>query len=562
MGLRIFLIFGVLIVAGVIVPTQNAVAQVLLPGYNGLTGHIGAWPEQPPPTPGGQYRMDGWGVSFYSSVYPVKPGLDDWTQLGWGTWMTANAYEDANGDWNPVPDESEFCSPGAAVPSLFQSIEGGVGTWGNVQYPIALPMYMIGATADCYNLMIGGPAYRAGGDTALDGEELYFAQLSNRLLVPPGPMLFESPTQPALFGTGWIALPIIPANASPYGIPTGPNNWTLFFNSANFKGPLGFLTPAFWTSLAHDPDNSGDSVGYGFDSRTNWGKAVALEVGFTNAFSATDGQGKAYRRVPRLTFGINANNEALLMQDYKSYYKGAIWGAVEGWVNGGPAPTNMDAAAIWDAAMTSPDGGLQMIDSDTIGIDYGTTLESAVFGTGGGGSTFGLKWDGTLEAGVLPEYYEHIDGVWTPVAAAQVPAETTLIEQVFPKMSVGTTPTLDTTPGSPWEESGWAAGPFSVALGNGTVVDYVWYHFIDQPALARLPLSVAVKTKLQAWAESVHQTGVNGLTIPPPSSGQLASLDAGQLVTPPPGLGQGYVPIAIAMRFAPMIFSSGFEGEQ
>ena len=56
--------------------------------------------------------------------------------------------------------------------------------------------------------------------------------------------------------------------------------------------------------------------------------------------------------------------------------------------------------------------------------------------------------------------------------------------------------------------------------------------------------------KFQAWAETVHDQGTNGLTIPPPSSGELVSLDGGQLVTPPAGLERGYVPIAIGQRDA------------
>ncbi len=37
----------------------------------------------------------------------------------------------------------------------------------------------------------------------------------------------------------------------------------------------------------------------------------------------------------------------------------------------------------------------------------------------------------------------------------------------------------------------------------------------------------------------------------PPSSGALASFDSGLLVTPPPGLQYGYVPIVTSQRLAP-----------
>src|SRR5204863_489595 len=169
------------------------------------------------------------GISMYSSIQPVKPGKDDWTQLGWGTWLQANPYENASGAFDPVPKNSDgssvnFC-PQTERPINFQSIEGGVGSWGNVTMPVVSTMFTIQATANCYGSGVTGPAYGSTG--ALASNDVYFAQLNKRLLIPPGPIVFENPTVPSIFGIGWIALPIIPANSSPYGIATGANSWTL-----------------------------------------------------------------------------------------------------------------------------------------------------------------------------------------------------------------------------------------------------------------------------------------------------------------------------------------------
>ena len=123
---------------------------------------------------------------------------------------------------------------------------------------------------------------------------------------------------------------------------------------------------------------------------------------------------------------------------------------------------------------------------------------------------------------------------------------------------------ISTTPAAALEPySAAAAGPFSTHLGNGSVVDYVWYRFVDQPAISRLGLSDEQKAGLQAWAESLHDQGTDGLTIPPPTSGQLVSLDSELIVTPPPGLSRGYVPIAIGQRESTnKVFSSGFEAPE
>lgn len=545
-----------LLAAALAGPAAAADDTALPLSFNGLSGYFHSFPDWAPPNP--DYRHDGWGVSYYTSVHPVKPDVDDWTQLGTTTWTTPNRYEDADGNTSPYPDEEHFCSPGSTVPSMLASIEGGIGTWGSVAYPTDRPMFMVAATGDCYNHMHGGPAYLAGGNAVLEPEDLYFAQLSNRLLLPPTPLLFEMPAEPELFGMGWIALPIIPANASPYGIPTGPNNWTLFINSANFKGPVGFFTPAFWTALAHDPANSGDSVGYGLDVRNGVSGLAALEVGFTPSFNATDAQGDEYRRVPRLTFAADANRRAVLLQDFRRYGKTALWDGVAGWIDGGEAPAGIHQPGVWNSTFADLTELMTMLDPDRTPVHYGATVQATQFTTAGGGAVFGLQWDGSLESGVLPEYYRKVDGTWRPVAKAEVPAETRLTEQTFPKMEAQGTPPLDIGPGSPWAKSTWAAGPFRAALGSDTVVDYVWYRFTDQPAIARLPLAPAMRAKLQTWAESVHQAGVDGLTIAPPSSGALATLDPAQIVTPPAGMETGYVPIAIA-QWPERIFASGFE---
>src|SRR5205085_6347758 len=306
-------------------------ATVIEPALNGLTGYFHVAPSWSRET-----RTDGWGMSMYSAIYPLKPGMDALTQLGWGTWMVANPHEDENGNPSPVPKNPDgsaksFC-PDARLSDSFQSNEGGMGSWGNVQYPVASPMFAIAATADCYENGVGGPAFRPSGVAPLDRESLYFAQLSNRMLLPPGPMTFEPVEQASLFGYGWIALPIIPANASPYGIPTGTNTWTLFFNAANFKGPVGFFTPAFWTAI-NRTQTPPLSIGYGFDTRNNVGGSLAMEIGFTLAFTATGGDGVEYRRVPRLTFGADGNGRATLAQDFKRYFKGAIWNQFAAWFN-------------------------------------------------------------------------------------------------------------------------------------------------------------------------------------------------------------------------------------
>lgn len=133
--------------------------------------------------------------------------------------------------------------------------------------------------------------------------------------------------------------------------------------------------------------------------------------------------------------------------------------------------------------------------------------------------------------------------------ALGVPRTTWLVDQVFPALSRSSFPGVNQSPGSPWEPARWAAGPFTATLADGSAVDYVWYRFVDQPAIARLGLGASQLDKLQQFAASLHEHwGVAGPSLAMPSSGTLATLDPAQIVTPPAGLENGYVPIVIRQR--------------
>ena len=95
-----------------------------------------------------------------------------------------------------------------------------------------------------------------------------------------------------------------------------------------------------------------------------------------------------------------------------------------------------------------------------------------------------------------------------------------------------------------WTIPGPAAGPFQARLDNGMVVTYHWYRFRDQPALQYADLTEAELSKLQTVAEKIHQAWtIDGSYLAEPTMGTLADVDPALLVTPPPGMEVGYVPI-------------------
>ena len=75
------------------------------------------------------------------------------------------------------------------------------------------------------------------------------AQLSPWLLWPPDGLNLKQGTCGQLFGYGYLALPLTQPKSTNAGkkVPTGNHCWTLFLNTRNFKGPLAFFTPYFWS---------------------------------------------------------------------------------------------------------------------------------------------------------------------------------------------------------------------------------------------------------------------------------------------------------------------------
>jgi hypothetical protein len=505
--------------------------------YDGLTGYLTASANGGAPPAGYTY-----GVSFYSTVSTLQAGPTSGTQLGWGSWI--------------IPDNRTFNQPlcpvgtyardhwperGPSYRDVYQTIEGGVGEWVSEMFPTSVPKFRVNGTADCYSHQIASTGWDFG-PTALPADQLGLAQLSNRLLTPPDGLVLLGGASATVMGYGWIALPLIPAYTSPLGVPTGDQSWTLFLRAANFTGPVVLYTPEIWSAI-NAVDATG--TGRGEDARPAYNNGVALEIGGTPRYTGRAVNGTEYARIPRMTFATDASGHAPLIGDLQYYSKQAIWDQVAAAIQNGTAPAGFDAGGVFTPSLASPGAGLSLGgDPVTLGAVFGST----VVPSGGGSGALGMTWSG-LEEGVLPEYYRHAGSAWVPVSADAVPAETGLEHLTFPPAPRGSFPPLDLTTGTPWDPSHWAAGPFSVALSDGSSVQYVWYRFVDQPAIARLGLADSVRQRLQdfvaAWQAA---SGTQGMTIAAPSSGTLASLDPALLVSPPAGLEQGYVPIVISQQ--------------
>ena len=140
-----------------------------------------------------------------------------------------------------------------------------------------------------------------------------------------------------LFGYGYLPLPLAQAKSTTAGtnVPTGDQCWTLLLNTRNFKGPIAFFTPYFWSRAAvEDPRLSGLLL----DSRpTNLNRAVQMETQHVPSAQATDAKGETYARIAPTRFPSGPNGDSAVMHRITSYNKHALWDDVKTWFKGGAA---------------------------------------------------------------------------------------------------------------------------------------------------------------------------------------------------------------------------------
>jgi hypothetical protein len=484
------------------------------------------------------------GFSMYVAAWPLLknyPGQDFQSGL-FGTWMFSQ-YD------GPKPDK------------IYSDIEGGLGWWRDTRFATETPKFIMGGVALNFVEWANGPGAGKGRDWKKPAGHYAIAQLSPWVLWPPDGLNLKQGTNGELFGYGYLPLPLTAAKTTTAGknVPTGNHSWTLFLNTGNFKGPVAFFTPYFWSKPTLDKPNFGGLFLDAKPSEPN--KAVQMETQHVPAFTATDAKGDSYARVAPTRFPGKSDADLPLIHRITAYEKGALWDGVQKWFDGGkPASGKIDPAAAGVHTFKGGGGATWRIYSPNTERDKRAPLAWNSFATPAAldDHTYGYKWakDSTTKADslvTLPEYYrlekdKKDKERWAVVSAADVPVETGLAKAEFPK-KVGPDRRPYVTPDeqdSSWKKPGPAAGPFEAKLGDGSVVTYHWYRFADQPALLNADMTALERESLQKRVEMLHREWTKDREyLPPPTVGKLANLDPAVLVTPPKGMEIGYVPIVV-----------------
>ena len=485
------------------------------------------------------------GFSMYVAAWPLLkeyPGHRFQTGL-FGTWMFAQ-YD------GPPPEK------------MYSDIEGGLGWWRDTRFPTETPKFIMGGVAQNFSEIANGPAHGKG--TWENPKGLYgVAQLSPWLLFPIDGLNLKQGTCGELFGYGYLPMPLTKPKATTAGkdVPIGDNCWTLFLNTNNFKGPVCFFLPHFWSrSAIVEPRLKGLTL----DSRPSQpNRALQMETQYVPSVQAVDAKGETYARIAPTSFPRSANDESIVVHRITSYTKKALWDSVQTWFEGGAeASGSIDPQAAILHTFPGNGGSTWQIYVPPIAKEKKVPIVWKSFATpiAQDPTTFGYRWDyqwvaktdskdGTLAT--LPEYFRLVPDEkkpqWVPVKVADVPAETGLAQFRFerPKEKRPEPYTTPDDPKSCWKKPGPKAGPFQAKLGDGSVVTYYWYRFADQPALFNADLTDAEREAMQARVEKLHRSWKKDREyLAPPSVGKLADLDTACIVTPPAGLEIGFVPIA------------------
>lgn len=500
----------------------------------------------------------GSGFSIYASVWSLFETYPnpDFFQTGLvSAWMT------------PQPTGNEPTDD-----FFYNTIEGGLGWWIDTRFAHEAPKFIMGGVSNGFYSWANGPG--AGQADIIDGYRdwsaqngmLDIAQLSPHLLWPPDGLNMSMANNGEFLGYGYLPLPFTEEMSVTNGanITTGDQSWTLFLNTANFKGPIAFFLPTFWTKPVLE---NLSLEGLFLDTRPSDPlSSFGIETATLPTVHSVDNDGTKYVKALPTLYPISAANESILLNRPIVYSRAALWDKVDSWFNGGPIATTVFTQE-----------GQQEVIFDTQRMDGAAYFESFVSTDPGGDESFeyaieaylkpfvkdrhswGLQFDTTLvEAsnGVFktPSYFRlndiSIEG--EPISEEQIPVETGLAPYEFETNTAEPLPYLTPLetdcpwydPEGVWLNPGPISGPFHVDLEDGSTLTYYWYKFIDQPAVLAANLPDGQRQLLQQRIELIHtHWGKTNEYIPNPSIGNLARLDPGLMVNPPEGFEIGYVPI-------------------
>ncbi len=322
------------------------------------------------------------GFSMYIAAWPLLkqyPGQRFQSGLP-GTWMFAQPAD-------------------KPLEKAYSDIEGGLGWWRDTEYATETPKFIMGGVAPNFIEWANGPGAGKGRDWSNPNGKYGIAQLSPWVLWPPDGLNLKQGTCGEWFGYGYLPLPLAKSKDQTEGkpVPTGDQCWTLFLNSGNFKGPVTFFLPYFWSKqAARDPRY----IGHLLDTRpSNPNRALQMETQHIPSVQATDTNGVTYARIAATQFPRDTTGQSPLVHRITSYNRQALWDSVQAWFGGGPvASGRVDSKAAVIHEFPGHGGATWKIYPDGTERDAKTAVAWTSFATpfAPDKNTFGYRWNDQL----------------------------------------------------------------------------------------------------------------------------------------------------------------------
>jgi len=483
------------------------------------------------------------GFGWYSTAWSISSSPIDNFQLGLSsTWIVpdnstvsaSTAQKLCETGTNPfVKEAASNPKNGTYGLFLFQTIEGSLGWWGNEQFKTVFPKYMANVTQNCYTSELATPGWGFFRDTPTPRSGTGLIQISNQILMPPDGMTFAEDNSAPQLGITWHSLNL-PRFDHAFGSKAGDNSWTLFMNSSNFKGPVAFVAPQFWIdgSISNSLQTN-----LTLDKRTGLTGGLASEWAQIPYYKYTDSAGKIYTKIPEIQFPVDSNGDFAISRDFKSYSSKAISSDLKSALAGSATlPLTPVSQEIASGVLNGNAPNVYQ-DGKTL-ANVSKTLSAKSLDNG---AAYGFSDPGKTGMIKLPQYF--LDSIAGKTEIQEMDAPKALAKSAFSKSDKKSTFVYQYP--SWWDASPKASGDYVTQLNDGSVVEYRWYKFVDQPALQRFELNETEKAALQSAVIKMQKDWAKSPMMANPSKGNLVSFDVGMLASPPKGLEYGYVPIVV-----------------
>ena len=547
-----------------------------------------------------EYPFKGW--SYYIRAFNMMREQPR-SEVGWGQWSKPNAPDNFNSVCGIHPmgftcedgtttetsncagtyTEMEKCDYWVCGEEekggIRGSIEGGMGYWPGYTLEKSQVTWMVPGSTTANYEMFGGtflndrpqPCLNLGGAV----------RISNRLLVPNDFISFEGGANiDGFLGYMLQATPIGKRAATDTA-----NYWTIIADSANFKGPVMYMSTWFWDSrLSWHPQSknwASPDAALGYIARGFEGRISAMQ-----SETHTDGSNNKFARTTEWGMPLDSDDlHSTLFTGHSRYPDDWLTALLDGIMDGTETDSAEDAK-IKDAATAARInvgcGSTDSLETKEAFLEF--EGEGETFTINGLGVTATDASDADIESLGCPVKYlldktklncsgpgnmclaskfftvggerKATDDV-PPAAQSSIPDFP--IHRVDNRRATG-------PPAGPerqcFENPGPAAADsrmYCTRTNTKSWIGFKWYRFVDQPELTNVFASLpegereTAKAYMQSRIEKIHALGkdVPWFDFPGGEDALPAakvSIDESLLLNPPDGMEVGFVPIPITQR--------------